>query len=218
MQIGKFQFLTLLTKQNALVRPAKSIFQNNLLKEFKIKALSIPMPKSLILDKLKTELELVLVHVINLISNLLGNDFISCRFRCLLFRSLGAKIGAKNVIRGGGYIYGYKLTTGANCQINRNCYFDFTGSITFGDDVVVGHGVTFITSHHEIASATRRAGAVLGIPIVVKNGVWIGANATILPGVVIAEGAVVAAGAVVTKSVPANAVVAGVPAKLLRSL
>ena len=55
-------------------------------------------------------------------------------------------------------------------------------------------------------------------PIVVKDNVWIGAHATILAGVTIGENAVVAAGAVVTKDVPANTIVGGVPARVLKTI
>ena len=166
----------------------------------------------------KQQFSLLLIHSSNLLSNLLGNDFTSCLLRRYLFQLLGAKIGAGTIIRGGGYIYGGGLTTGLNCQINRDCYFDFTASIIFGDNVVVGHGVTFITAKHEIGDVTRRAGSVVGCSITVEDGAWIGANSTILPGVLINRGAIVAAGAVVTKDVPPNCLVAGVPAKILKVL
>jgi len=167
---------------------------------------------------IERQFSVLLIHSINLLSNLLGNDFISCLLRRYLFQLLGAKIGAGTIIRGGGYIYGSSLSTGLNCQINRGCYFDFTASITFGDNVVIGHGVTFITAKHKIGDVTRRAGAIEGCPITVEDGAWIGANSTILPGVVIHQGAIVAAGAVVTKDVSPNCVVAGVPAKILKEL
>lgn len=56
------------------------------------------------------------------------------------------------------------------------------------------------------------------MPVVIGNGVWIGANVTILGGVNIGDGAVVAAGAVVTKDVPAKTLVGGVPAKIIKQL
>lgn len=55
-------------------------------------------------------------------------------------------------------------------------------------------------------------------PVVIRCNAWIGAGAMILPGVTVGENAIVAAGAVVTKDVPDNAVVAGVPAKVLRNI
>lgn len=173
-------------------------------------------PKTI--DSFIVQLKLVFVHIVNLVSNILGNDFFSCYLRRILLRLLGIQLGAGTIIRGGGYLYGGGLVSGARCQVNRGCYFDFTSSIILGDDVVVGHGVTFITAEHEIADPTCRAGSVFGRPIVVGNGVWIGAKATILPNIVIGSGAIVAAGAVVTKDVLPNVIVAGIPAKVIREL
>lgn len=161
---------------------------------------------------------LIFVHFINLLSNILGNDFLSCKIRGGLISLLGAKLDRGSTIKGGGYIYGGKLSTGVGCHINRNCYFDFTARITFGNHVVVGHGVTFITAEHQIGSSQKRAGQVLGREIVVEDGAWIGANATILPGVSISKGAIVAAGAVVTQSVAPNVTVGGIPAKVIKAL
>lgn len=160
----------------------------------------------------------ILIHIVNLLSNILGNDFISCELRKLLFQVLGAKFGKGSVIHGGGYLYGGGLVVGNKCHINRNCYFDVTELVSCGDYVTVGHGVTFITSKHNIGDSNCRAGAVTGFPIAVKDGVWIGANATILPGITVESGAIIAAGAVVTKNVPANVVVAGIPATTIREL
>jgi len=166
----------------------------------------------------KQQIEVILVHIINLISNVIGNDFISCLIRKNLLQLLGSKFGSGTVIRGGSYFYGGELVTGVKCQINRGCYFDFTGQITLEDNVVVGHGVTFITTEHKIQDSARRAGPVYGCPILVKDGAWIGANSTILPGITIGKGAIIGAGAVVTKDVPNNVIVGGVPAKIIKAL
>lgn len=158
------------------------------------------------------------VHLVNQLSNILPDDPISCYLRKVLLRFLGIKFGLMTSIKGGSYFAGGGLTTQEKCYINRNCYFDFTGKINFGSNVVVGHGVSFITAHHEIGSRSCRAGKVKGLSIIVGDGVWIGANATILPGITIDEGAIIAAGAVVTKNVNSNTVVAGVPAKVIKEL
>jgi acetyltransferase-like isoleucine patch superfamily enzyme len=84
--------------------------------------------------------------------------------------------------------------------------------------VAVGPGVYFITGTHRIGSHTQRAGPVIAAPIRVGDGVWIGARAILLPGVTVGAGAIVAAGAVVTRDVPADTLVAGVPAQVKRSL
>ena len=167
---------------------------------------------------LAQQLESVCIHAANLVAKTLGDDYLSSGVRKSLFRLLGAKFGPGTSIKGGGYVYGGGLTTGANCYINRGCYFDMTAKITLGSNVVVGHGVTFITAEHGLGGATRRAGKVRGWQILIEDGVWVGANATILPGVTVGRGAVVAAGSVVNKDVPANVVVAGVPSKMVRNL
>lgn len=164
------------------------------------------------------QLESVGTHAANLAAKLLGDDFAGSNVRKSLFRLLGAEFGPGTTIKGGGYVYGGGLRTGVGCYINRGCYFDMTAPITLGDDVVVGHGVTFITAEHTLGGAGRRAGAVRGHPILVEDGAWVGANATIFPGVTVGRGAVVAAGALVTGDVPANVVVAGVPSKVVKKL
>lgn len=90
------------------------------------------------------------------------------------------------------------------------------GGITIGNGVLIGHNVVLATLNHDPAPA-RRAW-LHPAPIVIGDRVWIGSNATVLPGVTIGDGAIVAAGAVVTKDVAPNTVVAGVPARLLRPL
>ncbi|MEO1591179.1 MAG: acyltransferase [Cyanobacteria bacterium J06632_22] len=170
-------------------------------------------------QKLLSQIQHVQIHTVNGLSDVLGNDVLSCWLRKQIFTVLGMQLGAGTVLRGGSYLYGGRLTTGQNCQVNRGCYFDFTGPITFEDNVVVGHGVTFVTAEHNIGGPERRAGkSIIGRPIVLKSGVWVGANALLLPGVTVQAGAVIAAGAVVTKSVPANTLVAGIPARIVRAL
>jgi len=92
--------------------------------------------------------------------------------------------------------------------------------VTIEDHVFIGHGVMFINDKYP--RATTEAGKAqteadwVCVPTLVKKGASIGSNATILCGVTIGEGAIVGAGSVVTRNVPANSVVAGVPARLLK--
>ena len=83
-----------------------------------------------------------------------------------------------------------------------------------GDGCLIGHQVVIATLNHDLKASARAS----MIPAAVKLGknVWVGAHATILPGVTVGDNAVIAAGAVVTRDVPENAVVAGVPAKVIR--
>ena len=110
--------------------------------------------------------------------------------------------------------FGKNLRLGRDVFINMGCRFQDTGGITIGDGSLIGHGSTLTTLDHAI-DPNRRADMVPA-PIELGRNVWLGAAVTVVPGVTIGDGAIVGAGAVVTKDVPANAIVAGVPAKLIR--
>src|SRR5215217_3478251 len=105
--------------------------------------------------------------------------------------------------------FGRFISIGKNVFINHACSFLDMGGITIEDQVLIGPRVNLVTENHPADPAERRA--LITRPIVIRRNAWIGANATILPGVTIGENAIVAAGAVVTKDVPDNAIVGGVP-------
>ena len=110
------------------------------------------------------------------------------------------------------------VTVGRRCRISTHTFI--CEGVTIEDGVFIGHGVTFID--HPYPRATTPTGELQRgtdwkvEPIVVKAGASIGSAATIMSSVVIGENAIVGAGAVVTHDVPANAIVAGNPARLLR--
>lgn len=112
--------------------------------------------------------------------------------------------------------FGKNITVGKNVFINACCHFQDQGGITLGDNCLVGHNVVFATLNHGFAPEERQS--MLPAPIVVGCNVWIGSNSTILQGVTIGDNSIIAAGSVVTKDVPANAIVAGVPARFIRSI
>ncbi len=89
--------------------------------------------------------------------------------------------------------------------------------VDIADLVMIGPNVNIITAGHPLEPSQRRA-YVEAKPIVIEKNVWIATAATILGGVTVGENSVVAAGAVVTRDVPANSLVAGVPARVIRSL
>ncbi len=84
------------------------------------------------------------------------------------------------------------------------------------DDVQIGPSVNLTSENHPLDPADRKT--VILQPILIKRNAWIGAGATILPGVTIGENAIVAAGAVVSRDVLPNTVVAGIPAKVVKSI
>ncbi len=90
------------------------------------------------------------------------------------------------------------------------------GGITIGDGCLIGHNVVLATLNHSMDPAHRAD--LIPEPVHIGRRVWIGANATVLPGVTIGDGAIVAAGAVVAGDVPENTVVGGVPAKVIKKI
>jgi len=112
--------------------------------------------------------------------------------------------------------FGRFIHIGKNVFINHSCSFLDMGGIIIEDHVLLGPKVNLITENHPTDPADRRA--LICRPIVIKRNAWIGAAATILPGVTVGENAIVAAGAVVSKDVPANTIVGGVPATIIKHI
>ncbi len=112
--------------------------------------------------------------------------------------------------------YGKPVHIGKGCFIQQGCTFFGRGGITIGNGVFIGPKVNLITINHDPDPENRSA--TYGCPIVIEDKVWIGINATILPGVKIGYGAIVGAGSIVTKDVPAMTIVAGNPARIVKKI
>ena len=112
--------------------------------------------------------------------------------------------------------FGLFIRLGKNVFINHACSFLDIGGITIEDDVQIGPRVNLTSENHPLDPGDRKT--VIPRAIVIKRNAWIGAGATILPGVTIGENAIVAAGAVVSRDVLPNTVVAGVPATVVKTL
>ena len=112
--------------------------------------------------------------------------------------------------------FGWFITLGKNVFINHGCSFLDMGGITIEDDVLIGPGVNLVTENHPLDPSDRQT--LLLKPIIIKRNAWIGASATILPGVTVGENAIVAAGAVVSKDVPGNTIAGGVPARVIKHI
>ena len=112
--------------------------------------------------------------------------------------------------------YGKNTKIGKNVFINFDCVFLDLGGITIEDNVLIAPKVSLLSEGHPVSPNDRQS-LVPGHIHIGKNA-WIGAGATILPGVTVGENAVVAAGAVVSKDVPANTVAGGIPAKIIKSI
>jgi acetyltransferase-like isoleucine patch superfamily enzyme len=152
--------------------------------------------------------------------NLLGNTWSANRLRAQLLRLAGFRgihpsaSVSKQVqlfyLRDG-------FTLGEGSFVNVGCFFE--GPVRIGRYCEIGSRCVFVTAKHVLPAQNKSLRPLIEqVPIVLEDHVWIGANATLLPGVHIGHGAVIGAGAVVTKNVPPNTVVAGVPARYIRQV
>ena len=148
---------------------------------------------------------------------------VGSRLRTAALRLAGFSIGhgtlmwAMPTIVGNGDIYS-RLKVGRLCRFNIGCFLELGAEIVIEDLVGFGPQVMILTTTHEIGPPGRRSSTPRRLPVRIGKGCWIGARSTILPGVTIGAGSIVAAGALVNKDVPANSVVAGVPARVIKSL
>jgi acetyltransferase-like isoleucine patch superfamily enzyme len=167
------------------------------------------------------------------------------RGRVLLYRSLGMNIGpncrlenirirrpsqiaigASNALTEGcwlwpidGYYSGIRIRIGQSNYFNRDCIIDACGQVEIGSHNMFGPGVYVTDSDHSTLPGCWVTDSPMQVgTVVIGNGCWLGARSVILKNVTLGDRCVVAAGAVVTKSFPARSVIAGVPARLLRTL
>ncbi len=122
--------------------------------------------------------------------------------------------------------YGVNIHVGKDCFVNYNGVFLDVAPITLGDGVWLGANVTLATPNHPLLADERLNADYedgwhdleYASPIVIEDGCWICSSVTVCGGVTIGKGSVVAAGAVVTRDVPPRSLVAGVPARVIRTL
>lgn len=114
--------------------------------------------------------------------------------------------------------YGFNIAAGDNLFMNFGCVILDVAPVTLGRNVMLAAGVHLYTATHPLDPVERASGLELAAPIVIGDDVWIGGHATICPGVTVGDAAVIGAGAVVTRDVPPRTIVAGNPAKPIRSI
>lgn len=132
-----------------------------------------------------------------------------------IFQSCGRKVWIEPPLF---VAYGTHTTIGDNCWFNTGATLIDDGLIIIGKSVLLGPHVTISTAGHPIDPYVRESSAQFSATVTIGDRVWIGANATILPGVTVGDGSVIAAGSVVNKNVPPMTVVGGVPAKVIRPI
>ena len=141
-----------------------------------------------------------------------------------VYQLLGVRVASKN----DSYFIGNPMLVGDysnllmhnHAEIERNCFLLAKDKIEIGENSTLAYGVTVLTSadpngpHNALSALYPPVKA----PVVIGKDCWIGANATLLPGVTIGDFSVVAAGSVVTKDVPSGTMVAGNPAVVKKYL
>lgn len=154
--------------------------------------------------------------------------FMPSRWISAILRNYGAKVGEDvrfcspltiHNAASGDVPYYTNLKIGHNCYFGRDLFLDLADRIEIEDHVTLSHRIMILT-HTDAGSSPLSHGAIRTshAPVVIRRGAYVGAHATLLEGVEIGENSVVGAGALVTRSVPASTIVAGVPAKVIRSL
>ena len=139
--------------------------------------------------------------------------FVANRFRMMALRASGIKLGRGSIFWGVPTVIGQgscsDFTIGAECGFNVGCFFELDAPIQIGDRVRVGHEVMVLTTGYTAGDSTQRAGTPFVAPVVIEDGVWVGARCVIMPGVTIGAGSVIGAMAVVEKDVPPNTLIMG---------
>jgi acetyltransferase-like isoleucine patch superfamily enzyme len=112
---------------------------------------------------------------------------------------------------------GARLELGDSTFVGQGTQFDVSEQVTVGAHTLIAPRCFIVDHNHGIALGRRiDEQPCVAAPVHIGSDVWLGTGVVVLPGVTIGDGAVVGAGAVVTQDVPAGAIVAGVPAKLVR--
>ncbi|MEQ6074009.1 sugar O-acetyltransferase [Bacillus subtilis] len=114
--------------------------------------------------------------------------------------------------------YGYHIHIGDHTFVNFDCVILDVCEVRIGRHCLIAPGVHIYTAGHPLDPIERKSGKEFGKPVTIGDQVWIGGRVVINPGVTIGDNAVIASGSVVTKDVPANTVVGGNPARILKQL
>lgn len=164
-------------------------------------------------DKGASSLKIVLWYFVNaLLVRASWNPFMNIKIALLRF--FGAKIGRGLVIKNNVTIkFPWKLTIEDNVWLGEQCWIDNLDHVTIGNNVCVSQGALLLTGNHDyrIPSMPYR-----NAPIVIEDGVWVGAKVVVCPGVIMHKNSVATVGSVITKNTEVDGIYQGVPALLIR--
>lgn len=162
------------------------------------------------------------MKIIDYILRLLINVPLLNRYSKIYYRKLGVILGKNSKISNNITIIGKysNIYLKKNAEINTGCFLLAKENITIGENSTLAYQVTILTSSNPNSPYNKLSKIYKSIkePVTIGNNTWIGAKATILPGVKIGDYCVVAAGAVVNKDVSDYSVVGGIPAKIIKKI
>lgn len=164
-------------------------------------------------DKGASGLKIVLWYFVNaLFVRASWNPFMG--IKVFLLRAFGAKIGKGLVIKNNVTIkFPWKLTVGDNVWLGENCWIDNLDHVTIGSNACVSQGALLLTGNHDytIPSMPYR-----NAPIVLEDGVWVGARVVVCPGITMCENSIATVGSVITKDTESAGIYQGIPAVMIR--
>lgn len=179
-------------------------------------------------DGSSTEITEMIVRNKRLLQQLRNTDYADNEEKQRIYREMFGSIG-EDV-----YIdidfrceYGKNIHFGNKVIVNMNCIFLDNNRINIGNNVMIAPDVKIFTATHSVNLSERmperdRPGAsicdTVALPVTIEDGVWIGGNVTVLPGITIGKNSVIGAGSVVVKDIPANSIAVGNPCKVIKSI
>lgn len=134
--------------------------------------------------------------------------------KIFLLRAFGAKIGRGLVIKNNVTVkFPWKLTLGDNCWLGEHCWIDNLDYVVIGSNVCISQGAMLLTGNHDYTEASM---PYRNAPIRIEDGAWIGAQATVCPGVTAHMQSILTVGSVATKDMDENCIYQGNPAVCIR--
>ena len=134
--------------------------------------------------------------------------------KIFLLRAFGAKIGRGLVIKNNVTVkFPWKLTLGDNCWLGEHCWIDNLDYVVIGNNVCISQGTMLLTGNHDYTEASM---PYRNAPIRIEDGAWIGAQATVCPGVTAHMQSILTVGSVATKDMDENCIYQGNPAVCIR--
>jgi putative colanic acid biosynthesis acetyltransferase WcaF len=134
--------------------------------------------------------------------------------KLIFLRLFGAKIGKGVILKPGVNIkFPWKLEIGNDVWIGEGVWIDNLDTVTIGNDACISQGALLLTGNHDYKSTSFD---YKNAPIVIEDGVWIGAKSVVCPGVICKSHSILAVGSVATKTLDADSIYQGNPAQLIR--